>query len=286
MRIHFSIGGGGSKGSFSAGFISELIDSLQEDYLEDIEIVQSAGTSVGGFLSAAIGTRDPKNITTLWDKVANKNSKVYKKGLWPLRLIAKGYMYNFDPLYKTLKRELLGMPVKIPFWVSVWNITKDVVEYKFFPKEHFIAEKDVKYIYAGGLMPLYGKCVEIDGDLYADGGIKDITPNDVLFNKMMKPGDHLIVINHAPAYKRTNVRKQPGAARMINLMVDAWMTEILLDDVAVIRKKNQDPNYIHVKVHYIEPDTDLGGPLDFSKNWFMQGFEQARQLIDSEELFY
>jgi len=175
-KIGIALSGGGVKGFAHLG----VLKALEEKGIEaDVLAGVSAGAIVGSFIAAG---KKPKEVMELINK--NDFFDFAKLGIPDRGFFTLGNMTeNLEKLLGAKTFEEL----KIPFYVGVANIEKARMEY-------FSSGELVKIIQASSSIPVLFSPVEINGDLYVDGGLFENIPVNPLLNKC----DKLIAINVMP----------------------------------------------------------------------------------------
>lgn len=90
----------------------------------------------------------------------------------------------------------------VDFYVVVTNLKTGKPEYIKIDD----AKKDMEYFRASGSMPFVSKPVEINGNLYLDGGISDPVP----FKKVLetKPEKIIVVLTRPAGYRKKNLHSR------------------------------------------------------------------------------
>ena len=175
-KIGIALSGGGVKGFAHLGVLKALEEKgIEADVLAGI----SAGAIVGAFIAAG---KKPKEVMDL----INENDFFYfaKLGIPDRGFFTLGNMT--ENLEKSLGVKTFE-ELKIPFYVGAANIEKARMEY-------FSSGELVKIIQASSSIPVLFSPVEINGDLYVDGGLFENLPVNPLLNQC----DKLIAVNVMP----------------------------------------------------------------------------------------
>ena len=278
------VSGGGSKGSWQVGVLRKWMLEDKKDY--DI----LCGTSVGA-INAAYLSQTPTNnpvsaytsLEQLWKRV--DNSKV-KKNWWLFRELAalwKTSVYDSSPLQKWIESELDEKAIKNSGkqlrMVSVcWDTGLSVIT----------TEKDdnlAKWVEASSSTPIFMIPININGKMYTDGGLRNITP----LGEAIKAGadDIDIIMCDNPdlpnTFNTTNKKTLDYASRALDIMVN----QITLADLKICGLKNQlvelNPKYKKINMRLIYPKTQL--PFDsgdFSAksiaSMMEMGYTQAKEI--------
>ncbi len=175
-KIGIALSGGGVKGFAHLGVLKALAEKgIEADILAGI----SAGAIVGSFIAAG---KKPAEVMEL---INESDFFDFAK----LSLPDKG-IFTLDNMTKNLEKSL-GVKtfeeLKIPFYIGAANIEKARMEY--FNKGDLI-----KIIQASSSIPVLFSPVEINGELYVDGGLFENLPVNPLIDKC----DKLIAVNVMP----------------------------------------------------------------------------------------
>lgn len=175
-KIGIALSGGGVKGFAHLG----VLKALEEKGIEaDILAGVSAGAIVGSFIAAG---KKPTEVMELINE--NDFFDFAKLGIPDRGFFTLGNMT--ENLEKSLGVKTFE-ELKIPFYVGAANIEKARMEY-------FSKGELVKVIQASSSIPVLFSPVEINGELYVDGGLFENLPVNPLLNKC----DKLIAVNVMP----------------------------------------------------------------------------------------
>lgn len=175
-KIGIALSGGGVKGFAHLGVLKALEEKgIEADVLAGI----SAGAIVGAFIAAG---KKPKEVMDLINE--NDFFDFAKLGIPDRGFFTLGNMT--ENLEKSLGVKTFE-ELKIPFYVGAANIEKARMEY-------FSSGELVKIIQASSSIPVLFSPVEINGDLYVDGGLFENLPVNPLLNQC----DKLIAVNVMP----------------------------------------------------------------------------------------
>lgn len=186
--------GGGMRGIFAAGVIDYLLD--QKIRFDNV-IGVSAGACHG--CSYVCGQRG-RAYATATDYLDDKN-------YCSLRSLRKtGDLFGADFLYYKIPQELYPIDNQaflasgIKFQAVVTNCETGKAEYPVI-EDMF---RDIEYVRASSSLPLLANMVEIDGNLYMDGGISDSIP----LAQSLRQGNekNVIVLTRPRDYRKKNSR--------------------------------------------------------------------------------
>ena len=242
------LSGGGVRGFAHAGILKAL---NEEGIYPDIISGVSAGAIVGSLYADG---RTPDEIFEIFAE--DKNFFKYVK----LKLPGKG-LFKTVGLSKNLSKYLGEKKIedlKLPLVVAATNLSKGEIVY-------FNKGKVLERVLASAAIPVLFEPVEIDGELYVDGGVLDNFPVAPLENKC----DRLIGISLNPIHPEEDFK------HLINIAERAFRLSV----------SSNIPLKISLCDMLFEPEK-LGsfGLLDASRGEqiFKLGYEYAReQLKDS-----
>jgi NTE family protein len=192
-RVSLALQGGGSHGAFTWGVIDALLEN------DSLEVEGVSGTSAGGMNAAAViqGSIEGgnagaiKKLAELWGAIGEMGSKSMIKPS-PVDKLTKNFSISSNPLFKMLQY-ING--VFSPYELNPWNhnplspLVEKVFDFNILSKEHIaklflcathIASGKLKIfkgkelkkeaVLASACVPELFQAVEVDGELYWDGG--------------------------------------------------------------------------------------------------------------------
>ncbi|MGM0499244.1 MAG: patatin-like phospholipase family protein [Bacillota bacterium] len=175
-KIGIALSGGGVKGFAHLG----VLKALEEKGIEaDILAGVSAGAIVGSFIAAGKKPAEVMGLINESDFFDFAKLSLPKKGIFTLENMTENLEKSLG--IKTFEE------LKIPFYVGAANIEKARVEY-------FNQGDLIKIIQASSSIPVLFSPVEINGELYVDGGLFENLPVNPLLDKC----DKLIAVNVMP----------------------------------------------------------------------------------------
>ncbi|MFW5885578.1 MAG: patatin-like phospholipase family protein [Halanaerobium sp.] len=175
-KIGIALSGGGVKGFAHLGVLKALEEKgIEADLLAGV----SAGAIVGSFIASGKKPAEVMELINESDFFDFAKLSIPDRGIFTL-----------DNMTENLKKSL-GVStfeeLKIPFYVGAANIEKARMEY-------FSQGDLIRIIQASSSIPVLFSPVEINGDLYVDGGLFENLPVSPLLNKC----DKLIAVNVMP----------------------------------------------------------------------------------------
>lgn len=193
--------GGGMRGSFTAGIIDYL---LENNIYFDYTIGVSAGANNGANYTSRQRERNKKIFT---DLVEDKRYMGIKN------LIKEGSYFGMDFLFHQLPHEILPFSYNsfknssTKLKVAATECSSGEIRY-FEPQKYDEVNKIDKIFKASSSLPLVSNPVEIEGDCYLDGGIKDSIP----IKKALADGYQKIVVILT---REKGYRKSPVKAKFL-----------------------------------------------------------------------
>lgn len=281
------LSGGGVKGSWQLGALKRWMHDDNVDY--DIMTGVSVGALIVSRLAhTPLGSPDVaiNDMIDLWNQqVETKN--VYRR--WfpfgRLHSLWSRSVYDSTPLRNLVYRnfdhdKILASGKK----VAVGVVSLSDGEHKFVTQE---THNFVDWVLASASFPIFLSPIEIDGKLWSDGGIKNITPLSQAIHLGATEID--VMMTSDPwsnnKWKSNKKRAIPDQIiRTLNLMSD----QIMQNDIKIAGLKNEfaqrDPKYKIIKIRLLVPSTNLtDDSLVFDKevikSLFQQGYDDARNNI-------
>ena len=173
MKTCLVLEGGAKRGIYTAGVLDVL---LENNIITDGVIGVSAGAIHGcGYVSRQIGRGIRYNLKY------NNDYRFMSFKSW----LKTGNMVDTEFAYHELPEKLdifdnqTFKKSATKFYVTCTNLKTGKAEYILCPD---MSGKYMDYLRASASMPFLSKIVEIDGNLYLDGGIADSIPLNAAFN--------------------------------------------------------------------------------------------------------
>ncbi len=214
--LGIALGGGGARGYAHLG----VLQALKEKGIEaDIYSGTSAGSIVGAFMASGM---EPKEVFKLM-----KRNSIFDFAKLTIPSIG---LLSLDNLTKHLKKhikyeKLENLP--IPLIVTIANM--------YSGKVHYMEEGPLlQIVQASSSIPVLFAPVEIDGQLYNDGGIFDNLP----YKPLEKKCDHIIAIHISPIRPIKQLKNLAQVAtRTFELSVNGHIKESRNDKRTIIAPK-------------------------------------------------
>lgn len=236
-QVALSISGGGSKGAFAVG----AVDALRATY----EFPVISGTSTGALIAPMVAIGDYDGLINLYSNVTDKDILRLN---W--RRLFLDCIYDTKPLEETIRKALDEEERYERLMESETEILLCSVSFQTQKVQYFsqrgripgtVAWKDkdelVKAILASTNQPVYMPLVSIRGEQYADGGVREVAPIEILqetgLDKAIAIINHPEEINLEPSEKRYGFILDAGM-RALTLM----SSEISDGDVIQLAEKH------------------------------------------------
>jgi NTE family protein len=200
-KIGIALGGGGARGFAHLGIVKALLEKgIEPSHYSGV----SAGAIAGALLADGMSPDEAHRV--LKDKGLFNLGKIH----FPTNGLLK-----FDGLQEELEKALKAKKIedlKLPLTVAASNLNKAKVEY-------FSSGNLAQIVTASASIPILFTPVEIDGNLYSDGGMYDNLPTQPLRDEAC---DKIIAISISPVNETNELDslKKIGA-RVFQLMVNA-----------------------------------------------------------------
>lgn len=275
------LSGGGSKGAYQVGALKYLLGELKISY--DAFCGVSVGAINCAFLSMFPTGQEEASIFKLaeiWSQI--DNSKIYKR--WSpfgrLHAIWNKSFYNSSPLHNLVNSNIdLDKIRNSEKKINVGAISLSSGKYTIFDQnhEHFLDAVIASASFPGMLTP-----VKIDGQWWADGGVKEITPVKTAIDLGATEID---IIMTSPEKRLKFFMEEPSTADIIQRVIDLSSDKIMSNDIekAIIYNKLAEKGYPDkriVKINIIRPKFNLiEDLLDFDPKkideMMKKGYEDA-----------
>jgi len=278
------LSGGGSKGSYQAGVVDYLLRVLGRRY------AIHAGVSVGAINSVWLAHfRDGEEqeaacgLVQFWQGIST--DKVRKRWFFgDLSVLWKPSRYNSEPLRKYLAARLDPERVrKSRKRLFVGAVSLDSGRFEAFTEQAGSMLLDA--VLASASYPAMLLPIKLAGELWTDGGVRDVTPLATAIDAGATVVD---VVMCTPRDKRYSELRDPNALDVLERAVSIMTDEVIETDIALARAYNQiakhEPNgkRRHVEINVIRPSEGLGvSSLNFDPEDMARLLEQGR--ADAQE---
>lgn len=263
------LSGGSVLGAYQIGAVRELCKKYKYDII--------CGVSVGAMNAAYMAMFTQENLPVgiqrleaMWSSLEEVD--VYKSwccgmlsGLW------KNSFRNSEPLKRFIFRNLKEDMIRnsgIELRIGMCDIQNG--KYKVINQND---ENLKKSVYASAAYPAMFSPMEIDGSVYVDGGIRNITP---IKSAIDSGATHIdVVMTHPINVGFQNVRGA-NAIDIARRSIEIMMNEIMNNDIEVCSKN------VHIQV--IRPAAELSDDSfnfdkELIKQYIWRGSEDAKRII-------
>ncbi|MCR5216230.1 MAG: patatin family protein [Lachnospiraceae bacterium] len=272
--------GGSMRGLFTCG----VIDVLMEEGIEmDGAVGVSAGAAFGcNVKSKQIGRGIRYNKKLCQDKRYASWGNFFRTGnMFDVEFCYHDVPFVIDPMdMETYEKN------PMEFFCVATDIRTGKAHYEKLMKG---TDRMVQWIRASASVPLVTKPVEIDGELYLDGGIADSIPLQFLekegYEKIIvietQPKDYVKKPQQYMGLVKMSLRKYPN---MIKAMKDRYL--MYNEEKAYIRKQEEAG-----KVLVIRPDEPLGIPSichdpEEEERVYQLGRKKGKEVLDAVKQFW
>jgi NTE family protein len=274
------LSGGGAKGAFQIGVLKKWIQEEGREY--DI----LCGVSVGALNAAFLAQAPMGQLAAAYGKLAETwlqvNSTNVRKSWFFGKLAAlwKSSVYDSSPLAQWVTRDLDPRAVR----ASGRKLRVGCVSWE--TGDYYAAtelDEDLqKWVTASASFPVFLAPVEINGQLWTDGGVRNVTPLGEAIRLGATTVDVVMCSNpdSPDPWSTKGQHALPGyAMRAIGLLE----TEVERGDLAVCGLKNDlaelGEKYRKVQLNLVQPTVALGASLEFDPAEILRmvqiGYEHA-----------
>jgi NTE family protein len=281
------LSGGGSKGAYEAGAIQCLLGDKKISY--DIICGVSVGALNGAFLAQyANGQEEIASMMLgqLWSQL--NTSKIYKHWFgWWLAALWRPSMYNSKPLQDLVRSKLDIQAVRHSGKkLRMGAVSLKTGKYRLFDENY----SDLSgAVLASSAFPAMLTPIQLDGELWTDGGVRDVTP----FQAAVDLGASSIdVIMCSPEYLQPRFPAQPNVIGVAKRAIDILADEASSNDIdkayyinKLIQVGAVPAGKRHIEIRIIRPIEELtDDSLNFDpillKFMRQQGYKDASRLFD------
>ncbi len=246
--IGLVLSGGGAKAIAHVGLIEVLLEN-------NIIPNRISGTSAGAMIGALYAANySPKEIISFFE-----NTPLFKMSLFarnkPGFLDSEKYVAHFKQYFSENSFEAL----KFPLTIAATNILKAQITY-------FNSGEIVKPMIASAALPPIFSPIEIDGELYSDGGILDNFPLDTIKKDCDK-----IIGSYVNPVSKINKSEINSSTDLIYRVYHIGM------DAADIKK------FKHCNYVFSPPEIETIGAIDTKsiKKAYKIGYDYAQKEIET-----
>ena len=287
------LSGGGSKGAFQVGKIKKLTEEGHRWNLV-------TGVSVGALNAAFLGKYNidhqdtaAKELERLWLERVSKNSSVYE-GWLPgiltyIPAVYRGSVWSTRPLRALLQDSFAsGQLITTDTRVIIGVTSVTTGEYKTVNKFN---ASFIDYVLASASFPIAFPAVEIDGELWTDGGVRTVVPILDAIKAGATDIDVVMTSPVSPVIRRLAVassRIDHSTTRPLKIIPMALrVTDILLDEVFSADLEKVQASYPNVTIRIHAPEfASKKNSLDFDANnirtLLLEGYQQEIKVPENE----
>ncbi len=245
------LSGGGSLASFQVGVIEELLFSHRLDF--DAFYGVSAGALNAAILAQAPRERSSQEslrnlqqafiaLKKVWLEEITGNESVYeqlagKPGVY----LGMDSLYDPAPIRDIIWRHMIPKKVKSGRTLGIGVVRLEDGEYQTKFVDASDAERTRQLILASAMVPCYFPPVEIGGEHFVDGGVRNLSLLEQAFDA--KP-DEIYVVYAFPfevpraTFKDNSIGTRIGGFEYLERAMAIMLDEIYNDDVKMARKLN------------------------------------------------
>jgi len=271
------LSGGGARGAFQIGVLKRWMGEQGCDY-DIMTGVSSGALNIAGL--AHIPKGRPKEaiewLEQFWLTKVVDTSSIYKRWFPFGRLHAlwEKSVYDSSPLIKLVKNNIdMEKIVNCGRRLAVGAVCLDTGDYVFGTEND---ENFPDWVLASSSFPIFLSPIEINGKLYSDGGIVNITPLGQAI-RMGATDIDVIICSDPYLIDKWGKSKKVAIPHQLLRVVNIMSGQISRFDIEEIRLKNDlsniDPKFSHIKVRVIVPSR----PLNVDSLTFKP--EDTRRLI-------
>lgn len=158
-KIGIVLAGGMSKGAYEIGCLKAL-----GEYFDQSNFACVSASSIGVPIGYAFLTGRLNDVISVWKELDISETGRFFPNLSGNPLIAekiRGLVSDVDE-------------INVPFYATLWNFSKQKAEYALF--NSLTPNKRKSYMIASISIPVFGKGVRLNGDIYFDGAFLDNIP--------------------------------------------------------------------------------------------------------------
>lgn len=285
MKRALVLSGGGSKGAYSVGVLKALVESGRT-----YDVV--AGVSVGALIGSHMAMYSPEQqaenfhkLEKVWTEEVKNNKSIYKPWApWILTYLWsfwKGGVYSMRPLRDIVAKQLDLEKLRssgVEFEVGVTSLQTGEYKGINLSSDSEKQKNAVDWIWASCVFPVLFSSVEIDGEQWVDGGVRDVIPLvDILKYPGIKEVDVILTASRK-GYVTPNTEKYKSA-----LDVGLRTAELLSEEVYVNDLENQCMNHgiklnIYDPVDLVNEDSFAFDPAEI-KSLIEKGYKETKEKL-------
>lgn len=254
------LSGGGAKGAYEAGAISVLLGEEGREYQA------FCGVSVGALNAALLaqysaqrGLEAAGALLEIWQSIRDDGDVYRARFLGKLASLWSPSVYDSSPLRQLVRKHLDVQRLRSSGkFLRVGAVSLTSGRYQLF------GERDpdiVEGVLASSAFPGMFEPIEVRGELWTDGGVREITP---LAAAIELGATEIDVVMCSPEGVQRGFDRTPNVLQIAERTVDIMSEEISEGDLKLCRAYNLSAAHRPVRVRVIRPSSVLlRSSLDF-----------------------
>lgn len=288
------LSGGGAKGAFQ--MMAEKYARTEKGYRWDL----ISGVSVGALNGMLLSMNKFERLENIWNTISAEKVYTGKLNLWAILRLLFGArsIYGHEPLRALIQAEIDLQAFKTPLQVGTVSLRSGKYV-PFSPQDPGFADA----VLASTAIPIIWPPVDITPDHtdMVDGGVRNYSP---LGSVLDADPDEVVVINCSPRDPPVTDKTFRNALDIGMHALEIALNEIFVTDLREFLRINRNvmeaaaagitlhnengKAYKYYACKIIEPETSLGGTLDFSRLTMIRamqaGWERARFVLENESV--
>jgi NTE family protein len=286
------LSGGGSKGAWQLGVLKKLMGEQGNDY----EIL--TGVSVGALNAAGLAQTKLGNpelavewLINFWLEKVTSTKAIHKswKPFGKLMAPWKPSIFDSRPLHKLFKDNFdQQLVIDSGRKIAVGTVSMDTGEVRYARETD---DNFADWVLASSSYPVFLTPLEIEGQLWSDGGVKEVTPIGEAIRMGADEIDILITEKNLFKQRNWHAKSKSALPNQMLRTIALMSHRIMLRDIQVTGLKNEltviNPKYKHIKMRIILPSEHLvDDSLEFDPKEIRKmieiGYHDADHFIEYE----
>lgn len=282
------LSGGSVKGAYQVGVLRRWMGKWGWDY--DIMCGVSVGAlNVAGLSQVHKGmpTQAIEFLENFWLTRVTGTESIYKRW-WPfgrLHSLWEKSVYDSSPLISLVRENFdIRKAQSCGRRVAVGAVCLDTGDHAF---GHENDPNFIDWVLASSSYPVFMKPVEINGRLWSDGGLVNVTP---LKQAILMGADEIDVIMCSDPWQKSvwGAERKVAVPDQIVRSLEIMSDQIMRNDIEIVGLKNElaniDNSYKHIKITLVMPSSKLtNDSLQFDpdeiRRMMDQGFDDAANFV-------
>lgn len=276
MKRALLLSGGGSKGAYQAGAIKHLLVDRGVQY----DII--CGVSVGALNAATLAMypngeerQAVADMLNTWRSISTPGVKQSWMPLGYFHALWKSSFYDSQPLIDFVRSKFDVEKMRSTGkHLSVGAVSLKSGQYRRFNETH---PNIVEAVLASSAFPAMLCPIEIDGELWIDGGVRNITP---LKAAIELGADVIDVIMTSPRHGVTEFSEKPNAIDVALRSIDFMSDEVVETDIRLAQLYNEllgvkpIEGRRKIQIQILRPSQIMGAPsLEFDHDEILRMIE-------------